>query len=82
MKNPTLRDVIDSKVAYVFPGQGSQHVGMGKDIYEESSVARRVFDEADKALNRPLTQLMFEGSAEELNLTINAQPAILTASLA
>jgi [acyl-carrier-protein] S-malonyltransferase len=82
MKNSTLGDVTAPKVAYVFPGQGSQHVGMGKDIYEESSVARRVFDEADKALNRPLTQLMFEGSAEELNLTINAQPAILTASLA
>jgi [acyl-carrier-protein] S-malonyltransferase len=55
---------------------------MGKDLYEQSPVARQVFDEADKALGMPLTQLMFEGPVEELNLTINAQPAILTASLA
>lgn len=82
MKNSTLGDVTSPKVAYVFPGQGSQHVGMGKDLYEESPVARRVFDEADKALGMPLTELMFEGPVEELNLTINAQPAILTASLA
>jgi len=87
MKNSTLGDVTSPgvtppKVAYVFPGQGTQHVGMGKDLYEASPVARRVFDEADKALGRPLTELMFEGPAEELNLTINAQPAILTASLA
>lgn len=82
MKNSALRDVTFPKVAYVFPGQGSQHVGMGKDLYEESSVARRVFEEVDQALNRPLTELMFEGPAEELNLTINAQPAILAASLA
>jgi [acyl-carrier-protein] S-malonyltransferase len=82
MKNSTLGDVTSPKVAYVFPGQGSQHVGMGKDLYEQSPVARRVFDEADEALGMPLTKLMFEGPVEELNLTINAQPAILTASLA
>ncbi len=82
MKNSILGDVTSPRVAYVFPGQGSQHVGMGKDLYEQSPVARQVFDEADKALGMPLTQLMFEGPVEELNLTINAQPAILTASLA
>ncbi len=69
MKNSTLGDVTSpdvtsSKVAYVFPGQGSQHVGMGKDLYQASPVARRVFDEADKALGRPLTELMFEGPVE------------------
>ena len=82
MKNSTLRDVTSPKVAHVFPGQGSQHVGMGKDLYEQSPVARRVFEEVDQALNRPLTELMFEGPAEGLSLTINAQPAILAASLA
>ena len=82
MKNSILGNITSPKVAYLFPGQGSQHVGMGKDLYEESPVARQVFDEADKALGMSLTQLMFEGPAEELNLTINAQPAILTTSLA
>ena len=82
MDNPSERDVTESKTAYVFPGQGSQYVGMGKDLYENSSVARRIFDEADSALGRSLTSLMFEGPAEDLNLTINAQPAILTTSLA
>ncbi len=75
-------DVSTPKVAYVFPGQGTQHVGMGKDLYDESPVARRLLDEVDEALNRPLTKLMFEGPQEELNLTINAQPAILATSLA
>ncbi|MEE2656702.1 MAG: ACP S-malonyltransferase [Chloroflexota bacterium] len=82
MSNSYTSDVTKPKIAYVFPGQGSQHVGMGKDLYENSSVARRIFDEADNALGRSLTGLMFEGPAEDLNLTINAQPAILTASLA
>ena len=82
MNNSVLEDVTSPKVAYVFPGQGSQHVGMGKDLYEQSPVARRVFEATDKALGMPLTELMFEGPVEDLNLTINAQPAILTASLA
>ena len=56
-------DVSTPKVAYVFPGQGTQHVGMGKDLYDESPVARRLLDEVDEALNRPLTKLMFESSA-------------------
>ncbi len=71
-----------SKVAHVFPGQGSQEVGMGKDVYESSETARRIFSDADEALGFSLAKLCFEGPAEELNLTCNAQPAILTASVA
>ena len=82
MSDSTSRDVSGSKVAYVFPGQGTQHVGMGKDLYDQSPVARKLLDEVDEALDRPLTKLMFEGPQEELNLTINAQPAILATSLA
>jgi len=66
--------------AYVFPGQGSQYVGMGKALYERSGAARRVFQQADEILGFKLSQLCFEGPAEELEDTINAQPAILTVS--
>lgn len=82
MSDSTFGDVSSPKVAYVFPGQGTQHVGMGMDLYEQSPVARKLLDEVDEALNRPLTRLMFEGPQEELNLTVNAQPAILATSLA
>ena len=82
MNSSTSSDDSSPKVAYVFPGQGTQHVGMGKDLYDESPTARKLLDEVDIALDRPLTKLMFEGPAEELNLTINAQPAILATSLA
>ena len=82
MNNSPSRDVTNPKTAYLFPGQGSQQVGMGKDLYENSPVDSRIFDEADNALGRSLTGLMFEGPVEDLNLTINTQPAILTASLA
>ena len=70
------------KIAYVFPGQGSQAIGMGFDLYQSSPQARQVFEEADQALQFPLSRLCFEGPEEELRETVNAQPAILTVSIA
>src|SRR5262245_58543577 len=70
------------KVALVFPGQGSQKVGMGRAWAEASPLARAVFEEADTALGTPLSRLCWEGPEEELNLTVNTQPALLAASLA
>jgi [acyl-carrier-protein] S-malonyltransferase len=70
------------RVAFVFPGQGSQYVGMGKSLYEASAAARQVFHQADQVLGFALTKLMFEGPDHELEDTINAQPAILTLSVA
>ena len=71
-----------SKIAYVFPGQGSQSVGMGVDLYSRYSAAREVFDEADATLGFPLSRLCFEGPEKELTKTDNAQPAILVTSIA
>ncbi|MCI0882294.1 MAG: ACP S-malonyltransferase [Chloroflexi bacterium] len=71
-----------SKIAFLFPGQGSQAVGMGKDLYLNSIAARDVFDEIDDILGRKLTTTIFEGPAEELTRTENAQPAILATSIA
>ncbi|MFV9506808.1 MAG: ACP S-malonyltransferase [Oscillochloridaceae bacterium umkhey_bin13] len=68
--------------AWIFPGQGSQTVGMGRDVYERSAAARAVFEEADAVLNLPLTRLCFEGPEAELTATENAQPALLTMSTA
>ena len=70
------------KYALVFPGQGSQSVGMGREIYESFSSAKSVFEEADDALSFHLTRLIFEGPENELTLTKNSQPAIMTMSIA
>jgi [acyl-carrier-protein] S-malonyltransferase len=70
------------KVAFVFPGQGSQHPGMGRDLAENFSLARQVFQEASDALGMDLARLCFEGPEEDLRLTANTQPAILTTSIA
>ncbi len=69
-------------IAFVFPGQGSQRVGMGKALADASPIARAAFEEADDALGGPLSRLCFEGPLEQLTLTENAQPAILAASIA
>ena len=71
-----------TKTAYVFPGQGAQWVGMGRDLYDSFASAKVVFDQADEVLGFPLSRLCFEGPDDELCQTINAQPAILTASYA
>ncbi len=68
--------------AWLFPGQGAQQVGMGRDLYDEFPAAKAVFDEADEALGRPLSKIIFEGPDEELRKTVNTQPAILVASIA
>ncbi len=70
------------KVAYVFPGQGAQWVGMGRDLYHNFAAAKAVFDQADQALGFPLSKLCFDGPEDELRQTINAQPAIVTVSFA
>lgn len=68
--------------AFIFPGQGSQAVGMGKALAEASAAAREVFQEVDEALGQHLSALMFEGPADELTLTANAQPAIMANAIA
>jgi [acyl-carrier-protein] S-malonyltransferase len=70
------------KVAFVFPGQASQYSGMGKELAEKYPVARAVFDDADKALGFSVSKLCFEGTEDDLKLTANTQPAILTVSVA
>lgn len=70
------------KIAWCFPGQGAQFVGMGKELFETSAAAREVFGRADDALRESLSRLCFEGPEAELTLTANTQPAIVTTSLA
>lgn len=70
------------KTAFIFPGQGSQYSGMGKELADSFPVARQVFEEADDALGIKLSDICFTGSEDELKLTANTQPAILTSSIA
>ena len=70
------------KIAFVFPGQGSQSVGMGKDLYENFEAAKNVFDTADKVLGKSITTICFEGPEDDLKLTVNTQPSIVTMSIA
>jgi [acyl-carrier-protein] S-malonyltransferase len=71
-----------NKIAFVFPGQGSQYVGMGKEIYDNFAGAREIFGEASQELGYDISKLCFEGPEKELNKTFNTQPAILTVSIA
>ena len=71
-----------SKIAFVFPGQGSQTVGMCKDLYDNYTCARKVFEAADEALGFSISDMCFNGPEDQLRLTFNTQPAILTASVA
>jgi len=70
------------RVAFIFPGQGSQYIGMGKEFYENFSVAREVFEEANDSLHFSISSLCFQGPEETLKLTENTQPAILAVSIA
>src|SRR5215467_5372455 len=72
----------ERKLAFLFPGQGSQAVGMGHDLSEKFSIAKQTFQEADDALGFPLSKLCFEGPEEQLKLTEFTQPAIFTMSIA
>ena len=69
-------------IAFVFPGQGSQDVGMGRELAEAFPTAREVFDEVDAALGQKLSRLMWDGPKDELTLTENAQPALMAVSMA
>jgi len=72
-----MSDASAGAVAWVFPGQGSQAVGMGRKLYDEFPAVRRVYDEAGEVLGLALARLCFDGPEEELNRTVNAQPALL-----
>jgi [acyl-carrier-protein] S-malonyltransferase len=82
MSASSLLQTNESLLAFIFPGQGSQAIGMGKDLAEKYPIARQTFEEADEALGYKLSQLCFEGPEQQLRLTEITQPAILTASVA
>ena len=70
------------KLAYIFPGQGAQYVGMGKDLYDNYSEAKETFEQANRVLDFDIAKLCFEGPRQELTKTENCQPAILVVSIA
>ena len=73
---------MSKRLAYIFPGQGSQFSGMGSELAEKYTASREVFEEADEALGFSISRMCYSGTAEELQLTENTQPAILTTSIA
>ena len=78
----TVHHLRFTMIAYIFPGQGSQYAGMGKELAEKFPAARQIFEEADAALGFAISEVCFSGPAEQLQLTENTQPAILTVSIA
>jgi [acyl-carrier-protein] S-malonyltransferase len=77
-----VRMSVNGKVAFIFPGQGAQKVGMGRDLYADYKAAKRAFEQADEALGFAISELCFEGPEEELRQTVNAQPALVAMSYA